>query len=64
MNKRYPVKSDPPTECHCKIDVAERPTPINRIKFSGIIKLKSAKVTYAKGRLTLCFNKLLRNYTS
>lgn len=39
MDKRYPMKSDPPTECHCKIDVAERPTPINRIKFSGIIKL-------------------------
>lgn len=34
MDKRYPMKSDPPTECHCKIDVAERPTPINRIKFS------------------------------
>ncbi|XP_076099773.1 WD repeat-containing protein 27-like isoform X1 [Mytilus galloprovincialis] len=34
MDKTYPMKCDPPTECHCKIDVAERPTPINRIQFS------------------------------
>lgn len=34
MDKKYPTNCDPPTECHCKIDVAERPTPINRIKFS------------------------------
>lgn len=32
--KQYPVNCDPPTNMKVKLDVAERPTAINKIKFS------------------------------
>ena len=36
--REYPLDSDPPTSQATKVDVAERPTAISSMKFSGIIK--------------------------
>ena len=33
--KQYPMDSDPPTKVKFKLDVAERPTAVNTLRFSG-----------------------------